>query len=98
MCKYIVMGFLILCGLTYSQQDSTKVSVITLTDGSEIKGYIVLEDCSGIQFKTLSGVEMNLDKTQVKDIEVVKGEWQMENSELRTLTVQDYFLLPLPGH
>lgn len=79
--RQILYLLLLTAGVAYGQTDSSKVMVIILNDGSEVKGFIVSEDNSAIQFETLSGVQMHLERTQIKEIEVISGDW--DNGKFR---------------
>lgn len=61
--------------ISFSQQDSTNVEVrrIELKDGSVIIGNILSEDSVSIKFRTLSNIEMVIQKDQIVKIEVISG-------------------------
>lgn len=48
---------------------------IELYDGSKLIGNIIAEDENFIQFKTLSGTELKIPRTQVRKKELLKGEF-----------------------
>lgn len=48
---------------------------IELFDGSKLIGNIIAEDENFIQFKTLSGTELKIPRTQVRKKELLKGEF-----------------------
>ena len=62
-------------GDLWSQEDSTYITRISLTDGSELVGTILEENDEAIVFKTTSGLEMNLDRGLITEIKLIKGEW-----------------------
>lgn len=76
MKKFILL--LLLClpaGLIIAQNDTTKVQLITLTDGSEFRGRINFEDSTHVSFTTISGTSLNVERKQIKNIEEQSGAW-----------------------
>ena len=63
------------------QSDSTQFTVVTLIDGSELFGTILEEDEEKIKFRTRVGVEMEISRNQIEEIETVSG--VMIEGELR---------------
>jgi len=61
--------------------DSTKMTVITLVDGSELFGTILEESEENLLFRTRAGVEMEISRNQIEEIETVSG--VMIDGELR---------------
>ncbi len=53
------------------QSDSTQFTVITLVDGSELFGRILEEDEEKIKFRTRAGVEIEIFRHQIEEIEEV---------------------------
>jgi hypothetical protein len=66
--------YLFLSGYTPAQTDSATVASISLTDGTELKGFIVEQNDSLINFKTISGIEMKIYRKLIDDISFSKGE------------------------
>jgi hypothetical protein len=60
---------------SYSQNDTSKVQRITLTDGSKLIGKIVSDSTSKVVFRTSSGVQMEIDKSSIEEIKFIEGEW-----------------------
>ena len=71
----ILLFILISPSISFSQQDSANVEVrrIELKDGSVIIGTILSEDSVSIKFRTLSNIEMIIQKDQIIKIEVISG-------------------------
>jgi hypothetical protein len=67
--------------ITEEQSDSTQITIITLVDGSELFGTIIKEDEEKILFRTRVGVEMEISRNQIEEIETVSG--VMIEGELR---------------
>ncbi len=63
------------------QSDSTQFTVITLIDGSELFGTILEEDEEKIKFRTRVGVEVQIFRNQIEEIETISG--VMIEGELR---------------
>jgi len=58
----------------FSQVDSSVVASISLVDGTELKGFILQETDSLITFRTISGIEMKIEKNLITDISFSRGE------------------------
>lgn len=71
-CFFVL--FLVPTQYSLPQEDSTTVASISLTDGTELKGFIVEQNDSLINFKTISGIEMKIDRKLISDISFSKGE------------------------
>ena len=73
--------YLLFAGLALAQADSTTVTSISLFDGTELKGFIIEQSDSLVNFKTISGIEMKIDRKLIEDIssskgEIIKGQFQ----------------------
>lgn len=73
-CFCLFAFYLFLTGYAPAQTDSTTVASISLTDGTELKGFIVEQNDSLVNFKTISGIEMKIDRKLIEDISFSKGE------------------------
>jgi hypothetical protein len=73
---YGLIWVLLLCAnqISLSQTDSSIVTSISLTDGTELKGFIIAESDSAIDFRTISGIDMKIKRNLVEDISQSKGE------------------------
>ncbi len=87
-----VFTLILLCpGLSYCQQPSTQKDVyqIELKDGSLVVGTILFEDETSIRFRTLSQVEMVLQKDQIVRKKKVSGQivegqlWRSDPNQTR---------------
>jgi len=58
-----------------SQQDSSYVTSIYLTDGSKLVGKILAETATDIKFKTSTGIELTIERAKIKKIEKTEGDW-----------------------
>jgi len=58
-----------------SMQADSALKTIELTDGSELIGYITDEDNTSIKFKTQSGTELVIRKSQIKAIESERSDY-----------------------
>jgi hypothetical protein len=59
---------------SFAQTDSSTVASVSLTDGTELKGFIIAENDSLIDFITISGIEMKIKRQLIDNISVSKGE------------------------
>lgn len=61
--------------ISLSQQDSTNVKIhrVELKDGSVVIGTILSENSDSIKFRTMSNIEMVIQKDQIIKIEVISG-------------------------
>src|SRR4030065_808893 len=73
-CFCLFAFYLFLTGYALAQTDSTTVASISLTDGTELKGFIIEQNDSLVNFKTISGIEMKIDRKLIEDISFSKGE------------------------
>jgi hypothetical protein len=73
---YGLIWVLLFCAnqISFSQTDSSIVTSISLTDGTELKGFIIAESDSAIDFRTISGIDMKIKRNLVEDISQSKGE------------------------
>jgi len=55
----------------------TSLKLVELTDGSEFIGHVVSEDTININFKTLSGTKIILNRNQIEKIKTVSSEFVM---------------------
>lgn len=94
MLKHMVLLIMTFAGILYGQQDSSRIQIITLSDGSELKGFIIEEDSSVIQFKTLSGVEMEIDRMQIKEMEEHLGKWHSGEFRMQDPNSSRLFFAP----
>lgn len=71
----ILIIFLASPSISFSLQDSTNVEVhrVELKDGSVVIGTILSENSVSIKFRTMSNVEMVIQKEQIIKIEVISG-------------------------
>jgi hypothetical protein len=58
-----------------SKVDSVSVQKAVLIDDTELIGRVIYDDGSRMKFKTLAGIEMEFDKSSVKEIKDVEGAW-----------------------
>ena len=61
---------------TLAQSDSLEVKKVILIDDSEFVGTIVSETDEIIYFKTTGGLEIDIKKSMIKEIEKVEGTWK----------------------
>lgn len=73
MKKTYLLLFFLITQIAYAQTDTTSIYLIKLLDDSEIAGRILESSDSTISFITLTGIEMNIPKTQIKEMEEVSG-------------------------
>jgi len=75
---HLALGCLLLstCLARPAQPDTTSTTQtrLTLTDGSELIGTIVMEDSATIEFKTVGNISMTVPQSQVKTRERISGE------------------------
>jgi hypothetical protein len=60
---------------SYAQTDTSKVQKIILNDGSELIGTIVSDSTTKVVFRTSSGVQVEIDKSAIKEIQSIEGQW-----------------------
>jgi hypothetical protein len=77
-----------------AQEDTLQTVQVTLKDGSELIGHVVTESAENVTFKTLSGVEIELERVKIKAIEPVQGEWRGEEFQLRDPNATRLFFAP----
>lgn len=58
-----------------AQTDTMKVQRVTLTDGSELIGRIVCDSTNKIVFRTSSGVQIEIERTSIKETKIIEGQW-----------------------
>jgi hypothetical protein len=82
-CSYCLIWVLLFLAsqISFSQIDSSTVASISLTDGTELKGFIIAENDSTIDFRTISGIDIKIRRNLVEDIsfsegEIISGEFQ----------------------
>ncbi|MCW9095278.1 MAG: hypothetical protein OQJ74_05495, partial [Ignavibacteriaceae bacterium] len=75
-CYYFLVWvlFFFMNQMSFSQIDSSIVASISLNDGTELRGFIIAENDSAIDFRTISGINMKIKKNLVDDISLSKGE------------------------
>jgi len=75
-CYYFLVWvlFFFMNQMSFSQIDSSTIASISLNDGTELKGFIIAENDSAIDFRTISGIDMKIKKNLVDDISLSKGE------------------------
>jgi len=75
-CYYFFVWvlFFFMNQMSFSQIDSSIVASISLNDGTELRGFIIAENDSAIDFRTISGINMKIKKNLVDDISLSKGE------------------------
>jgi len=75
-CYYFLVWvlFFFMNQMSFSQIDSSTIASISLNDGTELKGFIIAENDSAIDFRTISGIDMKIKKNLVDDILLSKGE------------------------
>ena len=61
--------------VSYAQTDTTKVHRIILTDGSELVGRVISESTAKVVFRTSSGVQMEIDRSSIKEMQSIDGQW-----------------------
>ena len=62
-----------------SSVDSVSVQKVVLIDDTELFGQVVNNNENKVKFRTLSGIEMEFDKSSVKEIKKVEGVWDGKN-------------------
>lgn len=80
----IMLLFLLLFTPTndlFSQADTALVASISLIDGTELKGFIIEENDTLVVFKTISGIDMRIERKLINEIsfsrgEIVEGQFQ----------------------
>jgi len=75
LCFVSSVFIIILCNLCFAQTDSTYVQEIELNDGSRLVGRIISEDSLMIRFETKSGLELDIERSKIKEIAELKSKW-----------------------
>jgi len=57
----------------FAQTDTTDIKRITLNDGSELTGIILSDSTDKIEFRTLTGLQIEIEKSMIKEVENIKG-------------------------
>jgi hypothetical protein len=73
MKKAFLILFFLFAIIAQAQTDTTGIYRIKLSDDSEIAGKILETTDTSIVFISLSGIEMKIPKTQIKEMELVSG-------------------------
>ncbi|MCG6912593.1 hypothetical protein LJE86_01615 [bacterium BMS3Abin03] len=66
---------LFVCSFSFGQADSSSVTKLTLTDESEISGYVIEETDSLVLFRTISGSRMEINPATIEERKILKGEF-----------------------
>lgn len=53
-----------------------QMTIITLTDGSELVGFVLNDTPEEIQFRTKAGVEMTISRDKIEELQTIEGEWK----------------------
>ena len=61
--------------ISFGQADSSNVIRLTLTDESEISGYVIEETDSLVLFRTISGSRMEINPATIAERKILKGEF-----------------------
>ncbi len=60
-----------------STKPDSMLKIVELTDGSELIGYITDEDTLAVRFKTQSGTELEIRKSQISSIEIKNPDYHI---------------------